>query len=163
MTPFQRYAHARWTNEFPEWSNFREDIDGVGDSFDPMGDQLLHVRYLLPSPANPRNLLCVVFTPWDITTMFAVRGSHEHYDPDLYGGPDFQGDRSEFWPDAYDDAIAEYIRPVIEDRMFAVYYGEEAALVADVAEFMVLNRIEQCQYESWSRPSQSYAVESKRK
>ncbi len=158
MTPFQHYIHSRWITEFPERSHLREELDDAGEPCVPGTGQPVHVRYQLPSPANPDNVLCVVFTPDDIMIKFVVPGSHEHYDPDLYGGVDFDGDRMDLWSDAYDDALREYIRPVIEDRMFVVYYGKRSALVVDVEKFLSLNQIESCHYESWSHHAKAFSL-----
>ncbi|MEZ6058464.1 MAG: hypothetical protein R3C01_17320 [Planctomycetaceae bacterium] len=118
------------------------------------------IRYQIPSPANRCNILFVVFTPDDITVKFAVPGSHEHLDPDLYGGPQFDGDRSEFWAQTYGDALDEYVRPVIEDRMLAVYHDGRSSLVCDVKQFLKNNQLAYCRYESWSFPIQEFRIES---
>ena len=156
MTPFQEYAHGRWVADFPQWAHLREDLDSAGEPFDESNPIPRHIRYQIPSPANPNNILWVVFTPDDIVVKFAVPGSHEHYDPCHYGGPDFNGDRSECWSEAYEDAIHEYVLPVIEDRMFALHYGANSILVSSVEEFLRLNQIERCQCESWSSPIREF-------
>lgn len=158
MTPFQAYAHARWLTDFPQWAYLREDLDGGGGPFDVSKPDALHVRYQIQSPANPDNILWVVFTPDDVMIKYAVPGSHEHYDPDHYGSPDFVGDRSEFWPLAYEDAICEYVLPVVEDRMFVLHYGKHSALVSSVEEFLRSNQLNCCQYESWSCPAKEFKL-----
>lgn len=158
MTPFQEYAHARWIADFPQWAYLREDIDGVGEPFDVNKSDRLEIRYQIPSPANAENIMWVVFAPFDVIVKFAVPGSHEHYDPDFYGGPDFDGDRSEFWPQAYEDAISEYVRAVIEGRMYVLHYDNNSVLVSSVEEFLRLNQLESCQYESWSCPTKEFKV-----
>ena len=160
MTPFQAYAHARWVTDFPQWACLREDLDAHGAPFDSIKSDSLQVRYQVPSPANPDNILWVVFTPDDIVVKYAVPGSHEHYDPDFYGGPHFDGDRSVFWPQAYEDAISEYVLPVIQDRMFTLNYGRHSALVCNVEEFLQSNRLRSCQYASWSCPAKELKLEN---
>ncbi|WP_166831039.1 hypothetical protein [Thalassoroseus pseudoceratinae] len=152
MTPFQEYAHTRWLHDFPHWSDLREDLSPNGEPVDPSEDSIFEVRYIIPSPANINNWLYVVFTADDIIVKFAVPGSHEHYDPGLYGSQDGKITESERWNDAYTDAMNEYIRPVTNDELFIVSYGCESVLVSDVKVFLERNGISKCQYESWSKP-----------
>lgn len=144
MTPFQQYTHERWTHDFPQWACLREDleIDGNVDS--------IEIRYMIPSPANPNNILYVVFTRNDLIVKFAVQGSHEHYDPDLYCSTDTEMSETEKWDVAYSDAINEYVLPVIQDKLFVVWYIDGAVLTSNVSDFVNINGIDEYKYESWT-------------
>lgn len=148
MTPFQQYAHDRWRRNFPEWSRWREDFEVEGEP------DRINILYDIPSPANEANRLYVMFLHDEIMVKFAVPDSHEHYDPDLYLLAPANTSESEAWDQAYADALTEYIRPVLEDRMVAVRYDNRSALTSDVEQFATMNKILACRCESWTRKFQ---------
>lgn len=130
-------------DDFPQWAGLRVDLgDGVHAT----------QRYVIPSPANPTNVLCLLFTPHDITVMFAVTQSHEHYDPDLYGTVEDPkaGTADEPWHDAYSNTFNEFVIPVIQNRLVVVHYDRGAVVTHDVQAFVDLNAITQYTCETWS-------------
>ena len=147
MTPFQQYAHERWTREFPQWTHRREDLDAGGEC------GVIEIRYVIPSPTNSDNLLYVLFTPHDITVKFAILGAHEHYDPDFYDHTDGEMAEAERWNEAYSDAINEYVLPVVQNRLFALQYANGEALTHDVYRFAEINGIINYHWETWSAAS----------
>lgn len=143
--PFQQYAHSRWLQDFPQWAGLRED-HGVD------------ICYSIASPANPLHILWVVFTPDEILIKFAVPGSHEHYDPDDYLFHNQDLSESVAWDSTYQNAIEEYVQPVLEDRMVIVNHGNHQTITCDVEEFAKLNKLSSFHYESWSRPAVAFSA-----
>jgi hypothetical protein len=161
MASFQQYSHARWEEDFPQWSSLREDICAKGEPFDSNESSPLCIRYRIPSPANPENILWVVFSPEDIIVKYAVKGSHEHFGPDDDFDPSVDSECVEFWSNAYEDAISEFVRPVIEDQRLIVRYEDQSVLVRNVEEFLQLNQIPTCHYESWTHPPRVQTLQPK--
>ncbi len=160
MTPFQEYAHNRWRHGFPEWEHLREDLNLSGEPFDSNVDSGLEVRYVIPSPANPDNCLYVVFAPDEIIVKFAVQGSHEHYDPDIYGMDDDEITELDRWNESYNDAMNEYVYPVLNDQLVVVMSGVDSWLVSDVARFLELNQMQQRETESWSKSRVEFRLDA---
>ena len=137
QTEFQRYVLTRLTEIFPTWSEFITEY---------REDWGVETVYKVPSPANPENNLYISIRPDEIMVKFAVQGSHEHYDLD-YGVGDTDEERYE---DTLNDAMSEYITPVLENRLVAVWFGDHRGnLVSDADDFVQLNNITNYRTETW--------------
>ena len=124
----------------PEWAKYLEDF---------IDENTRELVYTISSPANPDNKLYIVITRDDITVKFAVQGSHEHYDINCVGG----GSEEERFEETFNWAFEEYINPVLENKLVAVWHEGfmGGTLTADPEKFLKMNpKITAKKIESWS-------------
>ena len=139
LTPFQVYLRNKIAVVHPGWTESLQELEDEHG-----GTELI---YQIPSPRNPNNHLYVSLREDEILVKFAVPGSHVHYDLEETEGLTSGARFDELW----NWAATEYIRPVLENRLVAVWYGDsEGALVENVSRFVRMNGIGSYTTESWS-------------